>query len=302
VLVLALASLKEMVALTVGMGMLYLALSTRSRSVLVAAGLALGIAALDMFVVPGRLTDYSYLDMYTRLAPDLTLGAASAGMRALNTMLLGSLHPFAWFAGAPWAAAAALSPKAITRGIEYQYSFLFVPVAFAGALYALRWLERWPRIATSVAALWALGMVAVNAPPKLESGRLMAAHGEFTALRERLTASDVAPRTLSIAADACISPYLIDRLVLSGVCQLDTERFARTGEELWDEPVAAALHADRIVIDPGCTAHGRCVELQLERARVAGYRPVGRIAPFLVLERPAAADRGRANAQAAAER
>lgn len=291
-LVLALASLKEMVALTVGMGMLYLALSRRSRSILVAAGLALGIAALDVLVVPGRLTDYSYLDMYTRVAPDLPLGTASALLRALSTMLLGSLHPFTWFAGAPWAAAAALSPKAITRGIEYHYSFLFVPVALAGALYALSWLSRWPRIARAVGALWALGMVSVNAPPKLASDQLMAAHGELTALRARLNASNVAPRTLSVAADACTSPYLVDRMVLTGICRLDTERFARTGEETWDEPVAAALHADRIVVNPGCTAHGRCLELQLQRAQAAGYRAVAGAEPVLVLEHPGAADHG----------
>jgi hypothetical protein len=184
------------------------------------------------------------------------------------------------------------------KGIDFQYGFLFAPVAFIGAALLAAWLvRRRPRIGPSLVVAWALGVVAVNASAGVELGELRAAHRLYRHRHEFLAAAGVR-RESRVAADNCTAPLLVERDVLLPICYVDFERFARTGLEPIDVPVAAAVEADRIVVHRGCPSYEGCLELQLARAAAAGYRLLAEEGPLVVLGRSAEPPGGRPPADA----
>jgi uncharacterized membrane protein len=266
------ALLKDMAALTVGMAMLYLAIARRDRRCLALSALAFGIAMIDMFALPSLTGAVSYVGMYAGHHRDYGLALATTGLRALTTMLLGWMHPFAWFAGAPWMLAAGLSAKVAVKTVFYQYGFMHVPVAIAGATYALAAVERrkWP--VKTLALVWTLATVTVNAQDQLHTPMLGTARAQFDATRAHLTSPPVAPPGVNVATDACLAPYLMERTMLAGLCVLDIPEFSRSGREQWTWPSPYALRADRIVIDTSCPSHGACIDQQIELAKKQGFR------------------------------
>jgi hypothetical protein len=266
------ALLKDMAALTVGMAMLYLAVARRDRRCLALSALALGIAMADMFAVPRLTGAASYVSMYAQHHLNYGLALATTGLRASTTMLLGWMHPFAWFAGAPWILAAGLSAKVAVKTVFYQYGFMHVPVAIGGATYALAAVARrkWP--VKALALVWALATVTVNAQDQLHTPMLGTARAQFDATRANLISPPVAPPGVKIATDACIAPYLMERTMLAGLCVLDIAEFSRSGREQWTWPSPYALRADRIVIDTSCPSHGACIDQQIELAKKQGFR------------------------------
>jgi hypothetical protein len=282
------ASLKDMAALGAGAACLYLAAHTLSARVepdaaprapaskraalglTGLAGLLFGVAALDMFWLPRATGWASYVVMNTSAPLDLPLALETSLMRALNTGLVGSLHPFGIFAGGPWTLAAALSPKLLVKGVQFQYGFLFVPPALLGAILAGAWLERHSARGAALFALWALLCVALNAPRPVDLTKLQRAHESFSATRARLHA--LAPPQQSVATDACSAPYVLERARLLPLCQIDARHFAEHGEERWDLPDPRAFEAAVILVQRGCKLHGRCLAEQVARATQRGYR------------------------------
>lgn len=280
------ALLKEMAALTVGMACVYLALERRDRRCAGLAILVFGVALVDMFVLPKVTGAAPYTTMYTSGSVDYPLALATTGMRALTTMLLGWLHPLAWFAGAPWALAAGLSAKVAVKGVSFQYGFLHVPVAIAGVLRMLAAIQRRGHSVSVVALVWALATVSVNALGQRIGQDPGAAHARFQAVRNILMSPSVAPPGVSIATDACLAPYLMERATLAGLCVLSIEEFTRTGRDEWTSPSTVAFDADRIVIDTDCPSHGACIAAQLAEARKRGFRNGVRGPRLLVLLKP----------------
>lgn len=278
-------SLRDVAALTVAFLWLYWALRERSRSALVFATGSAAVAVLDMVWLP-RLTGWqSYVALHGSVPVDWWVAVETTALRSLSTFGIGWLHPVAWFAGAPWVVAAGLSPKLLVKGIDFQYGFLFVPVAALGALYTLRWLSsRAPRQLAAACALWVAAATAVNAPAPASLSQTLAASARMSAIDEQLAA--LVSREGSVAADACAAPYVMDRTDLTLLCRLDGNALQKTGLERWEEPVTSALSSKHIVVREGCSANGACVSEQLRRAqRESGFRVAGRAGPFVVLSR-----------------
>jgi uncharacterized membrane protein len=285
VLTILAVSLRDVAALTVALLWVYWALRERSRSALiVAAGCAL-VAALDMVWLPRWTGWQSYVALHGSVPVDGGLAAETTALRALSTFGIGWLHPIAWFAGAPWVVAAGLSPKLLVKGIDFQYGFLFVPVAALGALHALRQLEvRAPRQLGWACVLWVATATAVNAPAPASVTQTLVASARMSAVHEQLAA--LVSREGSVAADACAAPYVMDRTDLTLLCRLDGTLLQKTGLERWEEPVTSALSSEHIVVREGCSANGACVNEQLRRAQhEGGFRVAGRAGPFVVLRR-----------------
>lgn len=279
------ALLKDMAALTFGMALLWLGFERRERRTLLLGALPLAIAGFDLFLLPRLSGAASYVGMHARHDTDYGLAVSTTVLRASSTMFLGWLHPLAWFAGAPWALAAGLSAKAAVKTLFFQYGFMHVPVAFAGAARMLAWLRGRARAWPAAAALWVMLTISVNAQGVLSGAQLATARQHFANQRSLLLSAAVAPRGMSVASDACIAPYLMERDVLAGLCVLDIAEFARSGKERWDAPGAHALSTQRIVVDLGCNAHGDCLAAQVARAKQLGYREGVRGPRLLVLER-----------------
>lgn len=279
-------TLKEMAALTVAGAALYFALARRDRRCGAMALTGVAIAAFGMFALPALTGTYAYASTYMQQRADFSYALASTGMRALHTMLLGWLHPFSWFAGGPWAAAAGLSAKVAVKGVQYQYGFLHVPVAIAAVALALAALQRRGTRVRSIALVWALAAIGVNAPDAPSSEELMRARATFDAIRTLLLSPRVAPPGVTVATDACTAPYLMEREALVGLCLLDTPELARTGQERWTAPAARAFEAERIVVDRGCRSHGDCLDVQIGEARRRGYVTLAAGPRLLVLAKP----------------
>jgi uncharacterized membrane protein len=282
-------TLRDVAALTVCMLWLYWALAERSPRALVPALLAAAVAAFDMLLLPRWTGWQPYVAMHGSLPIDLSMAVSSSAFRALSTFGIGWLHPIAWLTGAPWLAAAGLSPKLLVKGIDFQYGFLFVPVAALGAAHVLVALERRRRtwLALAVSA-WVALAVGVNAPLPISLPDTLAARSAHGALTRQL--AELVPRGARVAADACSAPYLIERADLTLLCRLDGRRLQTTGVELWEEPVPDALAATtHVVVRQDCEASGPCVNEQLKRGqRERGLRVSGRAAPFVVLQREVA--------------
>jgi uncharacterized membrane protein len=280
------ALLKEMAALTVGMAMLYLAIARRDRRCLVFSVFAFVMGAVDMFLLPKLGGPASYVAMNAHHRVDYALAFNTTAMRALTTMLVGWLHPLSWFAGSPWALAAGLSGKVAVKGILYQYGFMHVPVAFAGAIAVFAALRRRGRRIGGLVLLWSIAVVTVNAQSQLHARAFGAARARFDAIRRTLLSPEVAPPGVAVATDACLAPYLMERATLAGLCVLDQEEFSRTSRERWTLPSENAFRADRIVVDTACKSHGSCVANQLAEARRRGYREGVRGPRLQVLIKP----------------
>jgi uncharacterized membrane protein len=279
------ASLKDMAALTVFGACGYLAARDREPKLAALAGAALGVALVDMFVLPELTGWHSYLSMNTRAPVDIPIAIETSLMRALSTGLVGSLHPLGVLAGAPWNLAAAISPKLLVKGIQFQYGFFFVSSGLLGAIFAAAWLKRRTTRSTELVLAWALGCVALNAPRPLGLAETRSARASFEGLRADLRA--LSANHQRIATDACSAAYLMERAALLPLCQIDLELFARTGEERWDAPDARALDVGLILVQPGCKLHGGCLAEQLARARRLGYQSRGERRGFLALQAPA---------------
>jgi hypothetical protein len=208
-------------------------------------------------------------------------------MRALSTFGIGWLHPIAWFGGMPWAAAAAVSPKALVKGIDFQYGFLFVPIAILGAVHMLGVVARHrPRWLLAGVLGWVAVALAVNGP--LPSS--LAATQRHVSSWQKLTSqlAKLVPASASVAADACAAPYVMERANLTLLCRLDTKQFQQSGVERWEEPVADALGATHLVLRQDCEANGPCARDQVQLAqRRHGFALLGREGPFVVLRREA---------------
>jgi uncharacterized membrane protein len=277
--------LRDVGALTVALLWLYWALRERSRAALVVAAGSAAVAVLDMVWLPRWTGWQSYVALHGSVPIDAWVAVETTALRALSTFGIGWLHPVAWFAGAPWVVAAGLSPKLLVKGIDFQYGFLFVPVAALGALHALRWLSlRAPRQLALGCVLWVAAATAVNAPAPASLTQTLAASARMSAIDEELAA--LISREGSVAADACAAPYVMDRTDLTLLCRLDGRALQETGVERWEEPVTSALSSRHIVVREGCSANGACVNEQLRRAqRDGGFRVAGRAGPFVVLRR-----------------
>lgn len=287
-----LVATKDVAALTAAGGLLYLAWrgrGARSLTLGLAVVVAIAVAAIDILGLP-RWTGWpSYLGLNTSAPVDGALAAQTTAFRALSTGLFPWAHPFAWLAGAPWMAAAALSPKLIVKGVGLQYSFIFVPVALAGAALTLQWAAgRWPRAVGSLAAVWVLATIAINGPAPSGIGTLSMARARHEAVTEIIHQGGGLSSDLTVAADNCTAPYVMARSELMPVCYLDFARLAKTGEERMDIPVARALEADAIVVRRDCPFHGGCVEAQRQQALSRGYRVTAEVGPLVVMRRPAA--------------
>ncbi len=278
-------SLRDTAALTVCMLWLYWVLMERSRSAVVPALFAASVAACDMFLLPRWTGSQSYVALHGSLPVDIPLAASTSALRALSTFGLGWLHPIAWLTGAPWLVAAAVSPKLLVKGIDFQYGFLFVPVAALGAAHVLTALERRrPTWLAPVSAAWVVFAVGVNAPLPVSLGDTLTARASHAALMQQLSA--LVPEDASVAADACSAPYLIERTDLTLLCRLDVQRLQTTGSERWEEPVSDALTATHVVVRQDCKQSRACVNEQLRRGQLQrGLRVHGRAAPFVVLRR-----------------
>lgn len=280
------ASLKDVAALTLFATASYLAVRDRDRVSALCALAALGVATIDMQLLP-RVTGWaSYLTMNTSASVDLALAFKTTAMRALSSGLLGALHPFGLVSGGPWTLAAALSPKLLVKGVQFQYGFLFVPCALLGALETWAAVVRRSSHALPLMLGWASLSVAVNAPRSVDFDKLAQAHDRFMAQRALLARLVVA--TQPVATDACTASYLMERAVLLPLCQLDTERITVSGEERWDKPEPRALAASQWLVAKSCRVHGACLEGQLERARRAGLALVHDGDGYLLLRRPSA--------------
>ncbi len=271
VLALLAASLKDVAALTVMMALVYFAWRHRSALLLAGAALCAGIAAFDMRVLPALTGWPSYVAMNTSAGIDLSTAVLSTLGRSVSQGLAGWLHPFSWFSGAPWAAAAALSPKLAVKGLGFQYGFLWAPVGMLGTVFAFSWLSRRApqRVATAGAA-WAALTLAINARPAAPDTSLRDAHAHFVASRTALQSA--LPAAARIGTDACTSPLLLDRADVRGLCLLDVAALARGHEERWNSPAPRALEVDYVVFDRLCTAHGACAQAQLEQAQRLGFK------------------------------
>lgn len=280
------ASLKDMAALTAFGTCAYLAASARSAKLAALACAVLSVALFDMFALP-KLTGWgSYVSMNSSAPVDAALAVETTLMRALSTGLVGSLHPLGVLAGAPWTLAAAISPKLLVKGVQFQYGFFFVSSALLAAISAAAWAERrWARGALDLTLAWALVCVALNAPRALDLPKTSAARAAFAGLRADLR--HLTDGEEPIATDACSAAYVMERPVLLPVCQIDLVRFAQSGEERWDRPDARALRGPLILLQPSCPLHGSCLGEQLERARRLGYRKVGERGGYLALRAPA---------------
>jgi len=277
--VLLAVSLKEMAALVMGAACVFFALESKRKWPLGLAALAFAIAAFDIAWLP-HLTHWpSYLAMNASAGRDLGLAAETTLLRALSTGLVGWLHPFAWFAGAPWIAAAGLSPKLAVKGIEFQYGFLWYPVGVLGAAWLLAALgKRAPRMVPAAGLTWAVLVAAVNAPLPLEWSKLPRRARVFREVRAELRAPGAASPELSVASDACSAPLLADRRELAGLCLLDVPAFVAGRGERWDLPSQRALErANVIVVDRLCRVHERCLGEQLGRAEAMGFAPAARV-------------------------
>jgi uncharacterized membrane protein len=283
---LAAAASKDIAALTVGMALLYLAVVERRlrKATALAGGLVAALALFDIFLL-SRLTGwYSYLHMNTSAPTDVALGLKAALLRAGNTLVLPWAHPFTLMAGLPWAAAATMSPKAGLKGVDFQYAFLFAPVALAGAvMLCARVVRRFPRRAPGLVMLWAAATVAINASRPFDLGPASA----WAIARQRRAFFDASGLRgeHTVAADNCTGALVAGREVVLPLCYVDFERFARTGEEPIDVPVDPALDVDRIVANLGPGSND-CIRTQVERARARGYRELGRGGELIVLGRP----------------
>lgn len=278
-------SLRDVAALTVALLWLYWALRERSRTALLVAAGALAVAALDMIWLPRWTGWQSYVALHGSVPVDLWVAVETTCLRALSTFGIGWLHPIAWFAGAPWVVAAGLSPKLLVKGIDFQYGFLFVPVAALGALHVLKQLGgRAPQTLGWACVLWVGAATAVNAPAPASLTQTLAASARTSVVDAQLTT--LLSREASVAADACAAPYVMDRTDLTLLCRLDGRALQETGVERWEEPVTSALSSDFIVVREGCSANGPCVNEQLRRAQHDGaFRVAGRAGPFVVLGR-----------------
>jgi uncharacterized membrane protein len=271
VLALLAASLKDMAALTAMMALLYFALRRRSAILLAGAALCAGIAAFDMRVLPSLTGWPSYVAMNTSAGLDLSAAVLSTLGRSLSQGFAGWLHPFSWFTGAPWAAAAALSPKLAVKGLGFQYGFLWAPVGLLGTIFIFSWLSRRaPQRVASAGAAWVALTLAINARPAAPDTSLGDAYAHFFASRTALL--NTLPAAASIGTDACTSPLLMDRAEVRGLCLLDVAALARGGAERWSAPASRALEVDYIVFDRLCTAHGTCAQAQLEQAQRRGFK------------------------------
>jgi uncharacterized membrane protein len=277
-------SLKDMAALTLFATAGYLALRDRDRVCALCAGAALAVAALDTQLLPGLTGWASYVTMNTSARVDWGLALKTTFMRALGSGLVGALHPFGLVAGGPWSAAAALSPKILVKGVQFQYGFLFVPCALLGALAASSFAaQRSAANSLRLTLAWAVLTVALNAPRALDFDKLSAAHDLFTE-RRALLASFAKPED-RVATDACTASYLMERSTLLPLCQIDAARFTESGEERWDKPEPRALSASLIVVSTSCPLHGTCLAAQVGRARAQDFALLENRAGYLVLRR-----------------
>jgi len=280
------ASLKDMAALTAFGTCAYLAGRDRSPKLAALACAVLGVALFDMFALPGLTGWGSYVSMNASAPVDAALAVETTLMRALTTGLVGSLHPLGVLAGAPWMLAAAISPKVLVKGVQFQYGFFFVSSALLGAIFAAAWAQRrWARGALDLVLAWTLVCVALNAPRVLDLPKARAARAAFELRRADLR--QLARAHEPVATDACSAAYVMERPVLLPLCQIDLVRFARSGEERWDRPDPRALRGALLLLQPGCPLHGSCLGEQLERARRLGYRSVGERGGYLALRAPA---------------
>jgi uncharacterized membrane protein len=281
---LLIVSLKDVTALTLFTTAGYLAFRDRDRVSALCAAAALVVAALDTQLLPSLTGWASYVTMNTSAGVDVALAIKTSLMRALGGGLLGALHPFGLVAGAPWTAAAALSPKILVKGVQFQYGFLFVPCALLGALELWAYTTRRSARALPVMLGWALLTVAVNAPRSLDLDKLAGAHESF-AQRRALLASLAEPSD-QLASDACTASYVMERATLLPLCQIDTDRIAASGEERWDKPDDRALSASLLLVSKSCSLHGSCLAQQVSRARAAGFVVVHDAGGYLALRRP----------------
>lgn len=278
------ASLKDMAALTMFGACVYLAIRHRAPRVAALACAVLGVALFDMFALP-ELTGWgSYVHMNTSAPVDVPLALETSFMRALTTGLVGSLHPLGLLAGAAWNLAAALSPKLLVKGVQFQYGFFFVSSGLIGAIFAAAWLKQRSARGLELVLGWALLCVALNAPRPLQLAEAGAARASFETLRADLQKLGAGEQPL--ATDACSAAYVMERAVLLPLCQIDIERFVQSGDERWDRPDPRALSAPLILVQPSCPLHGSCLATQLERARRLGYRSAGAQHGFLALRAP----------------
>ena len=280
------ASLKDMAALTAFGTCAYLAGRDRSAKLAALACAVLGVALFDMFALPGLTGWGSYVSMNSSAPVDAGLALETTLMRALSTGLVGSLHPLGMLAGAPWTLAAAISPKLLVKGVQFQYGFFFVSSALLGAICAAAWAQRrWPRGALDLMLTWALVSVTLNAARALDLRKASAARTTYELVRADLR--QLADAREPIATDACSAAYVMERPVLLPLCQIDLERFAQSGEERWDRPDERALQGALILLQPSCPLHGSCLAQQLERARRLGYESVGARRGYMALRAPA---------------
>lgn len=280
-------SLRDVAALTVGMLWLYWAAETRSLRALAVASAAFAVAGLDMFLLPRWTGWQAYLTLHGSQPLDLPLAASTTALRSLSTFGLGWLHPIAWVTGAPWIAAAAVSPKLLVKGIDFQYSFLFVPVATLGALSMLALVARKkPAWLTPVLSVWVALAVSVNAPR--HTSWSASAEARRALYERQIRLRELVPEHASVAADPCAAPYVMERADLTLLCRLDGDALEKTGIERWEEPVPNALEATHLVVREDCGPSGPCVREQVRRSQAeAGFVVVGRDGPFVVLRRPA---------------
>jgi hypothetical protein len=278
------ASLKDMAALTVFGACAYLAARDRAPKLGALACAVLGVALFDMFMLP-QLTGWgSYLTMNTSAPVDVPIALETSLMRALSTGLLGSLHPLGLLAGAPWNVAAALSPKLLVKGVQFQYGYFFVGSGLLGAVCAAAWLQRRTSRGLELVLAWALLCVAWNAPRALGLPETRAARASFEAVR-----ADLAQLTAGharVATDACSAAYVMERPVLLPLCQIDLERFAQSGDERWNRADPRAFGASLILVQPSCALHGSCLAEQLRRAQRLGFSSAGAKRGFVTLKAP----------------
>lgn len=278
-------SLKDVAALTLFASAGYLALRDRDWACAACAAGALGVAAVDTQLLPSLTGWASYVTMNTSASVDVGLALKTTFMRALGNGLVGALHPFGLVAGGPWTLAAALSPKILVKGVQFQYGFLFVPCALLGALFVCAFAAKRHAYALPVMLAWAALTVALNGPRAIDFEKLGAARESFAA-RRALLASFTTPDD-RVATEACTASYIMERSTLLPLCQLDTDLFAQNGEERWDKPEPRALSASLLLVSKSCPLHGQCLEAQVNRARAAGFQLVANRDGYLALRRSA---------------
>lgn len=278
-------TLREMAALTIGALWTYWALQARCRRHVMVAGSCFLVAAIDIVALPHWTGSYHYLAQNAGSALDVGVALETTLMRALATGLLGWLHPIAWVMGMPWIAAAGTASKLDVKGIDFQYSFLFVPVATIGAAEVLRLLTtRRPSIVAGVVIGWLSFTVATNGVPSAPFAYLPAAHRWFTAIHQRL--SERMPPQVFVSVDACAAPYAMERAQLGLLCKLEGDRLRMEGVERWESPVQNALSASYLLVRRDCSASGPCAATQLAVAQQrAGFKVIEQVGPFAILAR-----------------